>query len=103
MQSVTRFGWAARAGLEAAFTDNLTARVEYLFVGPTSEPGSPRAFEGYVNEANLPVIDVVGAVLDGRDRKFCALRICGHGCAGAGGRSGRSEPILLPAPAARDL
>ena len=33
LQSVTRFGWAAGAGLEAAFTDNLTARVEYLFVG----------------------------------------------------------------------
>jgi outer membrane immunogenic protein len=33
LQSVTRFGWAAGAGLEAAFTDNLTARVEYLSVG----------------------------------------------------------------------
>ena len=32
LQSVTRVGWAAGAGLEAAFTDNLTARVEYLFV-----------------------------------------------------------------------
>jgi outer membrane immunogenic protein len=33
LQSVTRFGWTAGAGLEAAFTHNLTARVEYLFVG----------------------------------------------------------------------
>lgn len=25
-------GWTAGAGVEAAFTDNLTARIEYLFV-----------------------------------------------------------------------
>ena len=25
-------GWTAGAGLEAAFTDNLTARIEYLFI-----------------------------------------------------------------------
>jgi hypothetical protein len=28
----TGFGWTAGAGIEAAFTDNLTARIEYLFV-----------------------------------------------------------------------
>jgi outer membrane immunogenic protein len=28
----TKFGWTAGAGVEAAFTDNLTARIEYLFV-----------------------------------------------------------------------
>ena len=44
----------------------------------------------------MPVIDVVGAVLDGRDRKFCALRICGHGCAGVGGRSGRPSRSYYP-------
>jgi opacity protein-like surface antigen len=27
----TRFGWTAGAGIEAAFTDNLTVRIEYLF------------------------------------------------------------------------
>jgi outer membrane immunogenic protein len=31
-QRQTRFGWTAGAGIEAAFTDNLTARIEYLFV-----------------------------------------------------------------------
>ena len=28
----TKFGWTAGAGIEAAFTDNWTARIEYLFV-----------------------------------------------------------------------
>jgi outer membrane immunogenic protein len=31
-QRQTRFGWTSGAGIEAAFTDNLTARIEYLFV-----------------------------------------------------------------------
>jgi outer membrane immunogenic protein len=31
--STLRLGWTAGAGLEYAFTDNLTARVEYLFAG----------------------------------------------------------------------
>jgi outer membrane immunogenic protein len=31
-QRQNRFGWTAGAGIEAAFTDNLTARIEYLFV-----------------------------------------------------------------------
>jgi len=31
-QSSTKAGWTAGAGIEAAFTDNLTARIEYLFM-----------------------------------------------------------------------
>lgn len=31
-QTSTKVGWAAGAGLEAAFADNWTARIEYLFV-----------------------------------------------------------------------
>ena len=40
----TKGGWAAGAGVEAAFTDNLTGRIEYLFVqlqnGACSTPGN---------------------------------------------------------------
>lgn len=32
LQSTTKGGWTAGAGLEAAFTENLTARIEYLYV-----------------------------------------------------------------------
>jgi outer membrane immunogenic protein len=32
LQRSTKAGWTAGAGIEAAFTENLTARVEYLFV-----------------------------------------------------------------------
>jgi len=32
LQRSTKAGWTAGAGLEAAFTDNLTARIEYLFI-----------------------------------------------------------------------
>jgi len=31
-QQTTKPGWTAGAGIEAAFTDNLTARIEYLFI-----------------------------------------------------------------------
>jgi outer membrane immunogenic protein len=31
-QNTTKAGWTAGAGIEAAFTDNWTARVEYLFI-----------------------------------------------------------------------
>jgi outer membrane immunogenic protein len=44
--SSTEIGWTAGAGIEAAFTDNWTARIEYLFVdlrsgSCTSACGSP--------------------------------------------------------------
>lgn len=32
LQRSTKAGWTAGAGVEAAFTDNLTARIEYLFI-----------------------------------------------------------------------
>jgi outer membrane immunogenic protein len=32
LQSNTEFGWTAGAGIEWAFADNWTAKVEYLFV-----------------------------------------------------------------------
>jgi outer membrane immunogenic protein len=32
LESQTKFGWTAGAGIEAAFADNWTARIEYLFV-----------------------------------------------------------------------
>jgi outer membrane immunogenic protein len=35
-QSTSRAGWTAGAGIEGAFTNNLTARVEYLFVDLSS-------------------------------------------------------------------
>lgn len=31
-QRITKGGWAAGAGVEAAFTENLTARIEYLYL-----------------------------------------------------------------------
>jgi outer membrane immunogenic protein len=31
-QRATKGGWTAGAGIEAAFTDNLTARIEYLYL-----------------------------------------------------------------------
>jgi outer membrane immunogenic protein len=34
--SSTEIGWTAGAGVEAAFTDNLTARIEYLYVDLSS-------------------------------------------------------------------
>ena len=36
--SYNQFGWTAGAGVEAAFTDNITGRIEYLYVdlGTTS-------------------------------------------------------------------
>jgi outer membrane immunogenic protein len=33
----TRFGWTAGAGVEYAFTDNLSAKLEYLYVGLGSQ------------------------------------------------------------------
>lgn len=35
--SNTHLGWAAGAGIEAALTDNITARAEYLYVDTSSE------------------------------------------------------------------
>ncbi|HUG62892.1 MAG TPA: outer membrane protein [Methylomirabilota bacterium] len=35
--SNTHVGWAAGAGVEAALTDNITARAEYLYIDTTSE------------------------------------------------------------------
>ena len=32
MVSTTKVGWTAGAGIEAAFADNWTARIEYLYV-----------------------------------------------------------------------
>jgi len=42
----TGFGWTAGAGIEAAFTDNLTARIEYLFVDLATPPAIRRSIAG---------------------------------------------------------
>jgi outer membrane immunogenic protein len=44
VQTNVEFGWTAGGGLEWAFADNWTAKVEYLFVGL---PGKPPCDHGY--------------------------------------------------------
>jgi outer membrane immunogenic protein len=45
----TQFGWTAGAGIEGALTDNLTARIEYLYVDLGNDTCSVACFPGSTN------------------------------------------------------
>ena len=45
----TQFGWTAGAGIEGALTDNLTARIEYLYVDLGNDTCSVVCFAGSTN------------------------------------------------------
>ena len=47
--SSTQFGWTAGAGIEGALTDNLTARIEYLYVDLGNNTCSVVCFPGSTN------------------------------------------------------
>ena len=47
--SSTQFGWTAGAGIEGALTDNLTARIEYLYVDLGNNTCSVACFAGSTN------------------------------------------------------
>ncbi len=51
----TKAGWTAGAGIEAAFTDNWTARVEYLFVDLQDTTFNPPAIPVTVKFSNTLV------------------------------------------------
>jgi outer membrane immunogenic protein len=53
-QRSSEAGWTAGAGVEAAFTDNWTARAEYLYVDLAN---------GTCNQANPCGVDVIGAAV----------------------------------------
>jgi outer membrane immunogenic protein len=56
--SATRIGWTAGAGIEYAFTNNLTAKLEYLYAnfGSVSVTGQENAtFANFSHTANLKV------------------------------------------------
>jgi outer membrane immunogenic protein len=58
-QTNPEFGWTAGGGLEWAFADNWTAKVEYLFVGLT---GKAPCNHGYSCGYDLPAIGTAPAV-----------------------------------------
>ena len=56
-----RIGWAAGAGVEYAFTDNITGRVEYLVAGLESANNNLqlRTRHGYVQNSPTEYVNIV--------------------------------------------
>jgi opacity protein-like surface antigen len=57
-QSADKTGWTAGAGLEGAFTDHWTARVEYLFVDLTNSTFTPVVGTNITTKFNANLIRV---------------------------------------------
>ncbi len=56
--SETKAGWTAGAGIEAAFADNWTARVEYLFVDLQNATFNPAVIPVTVKFSNTNLVRV---------------------------------------------
>ena len=69
----TKAGWTAGAGIEVAFADNWTARVEYLYVdleNGTCNPANPCGFDPGGVPANQTVKFNANLIRLGVDYKF---------------------------------
>jgi outer membrane immunogenic protein len=76
-QRTTKGGWTAGAGLEAAFTENLTARIEYLYLKlgnstctSTAACGSDLGLPGGSSNPNDTVKFSTSMIRFGVDYKF---------------------------------
>jgi outer membrane immunogenic protein len=58
-QSQVDFGWTAGAGVEGAFTDNWTARVEYLFIDADLSLSGPYAVVGTLSHSGTITRNIV--------------------------------------------
>ncbi len=73
LQSSTKAGWTAGAGVEVAFADNWTARVEYLFVdlgNATCNSANPCGLDASSVPANQTVKFDASLIRLGVDYKF---------------------------------
>jgi hypothetical protein len=82
-QRITKGGWTAGAGIEAAFGENLTARIEYLYL----KLGSATCTSSAVCGSDLSLARHICHSL----AKFCAMR----GAHSAKNRKPTRFPVVL--------